>query len=86
MNLDSASDSDPYLISIDLPTARHPRTLFVTHQNGLPLTVEHGAPLRLFAPMKIGFKNIKAITQISYPVEEPPDYWAIHGNSKYGGF
>jgi DMSO/TMAO reductase YedYZ molybdopterin-dependent catalytic subunit len=32
--------------------------------------VEHGAPLRLLAPVKIGLKNIKAITQISYSVEE----------------
>jgi DMSO/TMAO reductase YedYZ molybdopterin-dependent catalytic subunit len=85
VNLDSASNSDPYFVSIDLPTARHPQTLLVTHQNGLPLTVEHGAPLRLLAPMKIGLKNIKAITQISYSVEEPTDYWAIRGYSKYDG-
>jgi len=29
--------------------------------------------------------NIKAITQISYSVEEPTDYWAIRGYSKYQG-
>src|SRR5215470_16852158 len=28
--------------------------------------VEHGAPLRLIAPVKLGPKNIKAITRIAY--------------------
>jgi DMSO/TMAO reductase YedYZ molybdopterin-dependent catalytic subunit len=85
VNLDSGGNPDPYFVSIDLPTARHPQTLLATHQNGQPLTVEHGAPLRLLAPMKIGLKNIKAITQISYSAEEPTDYWAIRGYSRYDG-
>jgi hypothetical protein len=85
VNLDSMGNPDPYYVSIDLPTARHPQTLLATHQNRQPLTVEHGAPLRLLAPMKIGLKNIKAITQITYSVEEPADYWAIRGYSKYEG-
>jgi DMSO/TMAO reductase YedYZ molybdopterin-dependent catalytic subunit len=85
VNLDGMGNPDPYYVSIDLPTARHPQTLLATQQNGQPLTVEHGAPLRLLAPMKIGLKNIKAITQISYSVEEPADYWAIRGYSKYQG-
>jgi hypothetical protein len=85
VNLDSMGNPDPYYVSIDLPTARHPQTLLATHQNGRSLTVEHGAPLRLLAPMKIGLKNIKAITQISYSVEEPSDYWAIRGYSRYQG-
>jgi DMSO/TMAO reductase YedYZ molybdopterin-dependent catalytic subunit len=33
--------------------------------NGKPLTVEHGAPLRLVAPVRLGLKNIKAITRIT---------------------
>ena len=76
---------DSYYVSIDLATARHPQTLLATHQNAQPLSVEHGAPLRLIAPMKIGLKNIKAITQISYSAEEPMDYWAERGYSRYQG-
>jgi len=56
---------DPYFVSLDLSTARHPQTLLATHLNGKPLTVEHGAPLRLVAPVKLGLKNIKAITRIN---------------------
>jgi DMSO/TMAO reductase YedYZ molybdopterin-dependent catalytic subunit len=76
---------DPYYVSLDLSTARHPQTLLATHLNGKPLTVEHGAPLRLVAPVKLGLKNIKAITRITYTKDEPPDYWAKRGYSRYDG-
>jgi hypothetical protein len=85
VNLDSDGNEDPYFVSIDLPTARHPQTLLATHQNDRPLSVEHGAPLRLLAPMKLGLKNIKAITKIVYSAAEPPDYWNLQGYSKYDG-
>ena len=84
-NLDFQGGSDPYYVSIDLPTARHPQTLLATHWNGAPLPREHGAPLRLVAPMKLGLKNIKAITAITYSREEPADYWAERGYSRYDG-
>jgi hypothetical protein len=85
VNLDGAGRPDPYYVSIDLPTARHPQTLLATHLGGRPLTVGHGAPLRLLAPMKLGLKNIKAITEIAYVADEPPDYWNERGYSRYDG-
>jgi DMSO/TMAO reductase YedYZ molybdopterin-dependent catalytic subunit len=85
VNLDAQGNPDPYFISLDLPTARHPQTLLATHFNGRPLTVDHGAPLRLIVPVKLGLKNIKAITKISYVAEEPKDYWAEKGYSRYDG-
>ncbi len=85
VNLDGAGQPDPYYVSIDLETARHPQTLLATHQGGRPLTVAHGAPLRLLAPMKLGLKNIKAVTDIAYSASEPADYWNERGYSKYDG-
>ena len=85
VNLGPWRNPDPYFVSLDLSTARHPQTLLATHLNGKPLTVEHGAPLRLLAPMKLGLKNIKAITRITYTKEEPADYWAKRGYSRYDG-
>jgi DMSO/TMAO reductase YedYZ molybdopterin-dependent catalytic subunit len=85
VNLDEDGDPDPYYVSIDLETARHPQTLLATHFDGQPLTVAHGAPLRLVAPMKLGLKNIKAVTGIEYTIEEPRDYWNERGYSKYDG-
>ena len=84
VNLDANGNPDPYFVSIDLLTAQHP-TLLATHLNGKPLTVEHGAPLRLLVPMKLGLKNIKAITRITYTQDEPPDYWAKRGYSRNDG-
>jgi len=85
VNLDASGNPDPYFVSIDLTTARHPQTLLATHFNGQPLTVEHGAPLRLLVPVKLGLKNVKAITRITYSTEEPRDYWAPYGYSSYDG-
>ena len=85
VNLDASGNPDPYFMSLDLATARHPQTLLATHFNGQPLTVEHGAPLRLLVPVKLGLKNVKAITRITYVAEEPRDYWAERGYSRYDG-
>ena len=85
VNLDSSGNPDPYFVSLDLPTARHPQTLLATHFNGQPLTVDHGAPLRLLVPVKLGLKNVKAITRLSFVAEEPKDYWAERGYSRYDG-
>src|SRR6267143_7211435 len=85
VNLDASGNPDPYFMSLDLATARHPQTLLATHVNGEPLTVDHGAPLRLLVPVKLGLKNVKAITSITYVAEEPRDYWAERGYSRYDG-
>jgi DMSO/TMAO reductase YedYZ molybdopterin-dependent catalytic subunit len=85
VNLEASGSPDPYFMSLDLATARHSQTLLATHFNGEPLTVDHGAPLRLLVPVKLGLKNVKAITRITYSAEEPKDYWAERGYSRYDG-
>ena len=85
VNLDASGNPDPYFMSLDLATARHRQTLLATHVNGQPLTLDHGAPLRLLVPVKLGLKNVKAITSITYVAEEPRDYWAERGYSRYDG-
>jgi DMSO/TMAO reductase YedYZ molybdopterin-dependent catalytic subunit len=85
VNLDASENPDPYYVSLDLASASHPQTLLATHFNGQPLTVEHGAPLRLLVPVKLGLKNVKAITKLTYVAQEPRDYWAERGYSHYDG-
>jgi DMSO/TMAO reductase YedYZ molybdopterin-dependent catalytic subunit len=85
VSLDGHGRPEPYYVSLDLETARHPQTLLATHYRGRPLPLSHGAPLRLVAPVKLGLKNIKAITSIEYLADEPPDYWNERGYSKYDG-
>ncbi len=85
VNLNGMGQSDPYYVSIDFPTVNHPQTLLATHLNGALLGVDHGAPVRLVVPMKLGLKNIKAITKIAYTETEPRDFWGENGYSKYDG-
>jgi len=85
VSLDRRGQPETYYVSIDLPTAEHPQTLLATHKDGRPLPLAHGAPMRLVAPMKLGLKNIKAVTDIAYTTTEPPDYWRERGYSSYDG-
>ena len=67
--LDDGGDStDPetirYYESIDLIDAAHPQTILAYDMNGEPLTVPHGAPLRLRLERQLGYKMAKYIMRI----------------------
>jgi DMSO/TMAO reductase YedYZ molybdopterin-dependent catalytic subunit len=65
----------------------HPQTLLAYEINGAPLTVEHGAPLRLASATKYGIKQIKRIGRIEFTAERPRDFWADeYGYDWYAGF
>src|SRR5262249_50875824 len=85
VSLGSGGEVEPYYVSLDLETARHPPALLATQHAGPPLTPPARAPPRLVAPMKLGLKNIKAITDIAYTAGEPADYWNERGYSRYDG-
>lgn len=57
--------ADDYYESLDMPTAMHPQSLLCYEMYGQPLTREHGAPLRLRLPTKIGYKSAKYLTKLS---------------------
>jgi hypothetical protein len=74
-----------YYGGYDLKVARHPQTLLVTEMNGEPLTQQHGAPLRLFTPLKYGYKQVKRIGLIAYTDQKPDDFWTKLGYDWYAG-
>lgn len=74
-----------YYGGYDLNAARHPQSLLVTEMGGQPLTQEHGAPLRLFMPLKYGYKNLKRVGLIAYTDQRPDDYWTKLGYDWYAG-
>lgn len=74
-----------YYVSIELPSMLHPQTLLCYEMNGKPLTLDHGAPLRLVIPHKYGVKNIKRIGLIRYEFKRGKDYWAEQGYDYYAG-
>ena len=74
-----------YYVGYDMAVCRHPQTLLVTEMAGKPLTQLHGAPLRLHAPTKYGYKQIKRIGLIAYTDVKPDDYWTKLGYDWYAG-
>lgn len=74
-----------YYVGLDIESALHPQTLLCYEMNGEPLTLEHGAPLRLVIPVKYGVKNIKRIGTIRFTDHRPEDYWAQRGYDWYAG-
>ena len=54
----------PYYESIDLIDAFHPQTILAWAMNGAPLTVPHGAPVRLRVERQLGYKHAKYVMSI----------------------
>jgi DMSO/TMAO reductase YedYZ molybdopterin-dependent catalytic subunit len=74
-----------YYVGLDIESALHPQTLLAYEMNDQPLTLEHGAPLRLIIPVKYGIKNLKRIGTITFSDKRPRDYWAEQGYDYYSG-
>ncbi len=74
-----------YYVGWDTESIMHPQTLLCYEMNGRPLTIPHGAPLRLASPTKYGIKQIKRIGRIDFADVRPRDYWAESGYDWYAG-
>jgi DMSO/TMAO reductase YedYZ molybdopterin-dependent catalytic subunit len=80
--------ADNYYESWDLASALHPQTLLASSKNGAPLPIENGAPLRLAAPIKLGYKQSKWVTQVTFSSQIPSGkkgYWEDQGYEWFGG-
>jgi DMSO/TMAO reductase YedYZ molybdopterin-dependent catalytic subunit len=78
--------ADDYYESLDMATALHPQTLLCYEMYDQPLTREHGAPLRLSIPTKIGYKQAKYLTDLKVTnLLERVGYWEDQGYSKFYG-
>ncbi|HTM52017.1 MAG TPA: protein-methionine-sulfoxide reductase catalytic subunit MsrP [Bryobacteraceae bacterium] len=74
----------PYVEGLRLDEAMHPLTLLCFGMYGEPLPNQNGAPVRLVAPWKYGFKSIKSIVRIRLVEKQPPTTWNILGPNEYG--
>ena len=70
----------PYYESIDLLEAFHPQTILAHTMNGSPLSIGHGAPLRLRVERQLGYKQAKYVMRI----EAVDSLASLHGGK--GGF
>lgn len=78
--------ADDYYETLDMETALHPQTMLCYEMYGQPLTREHGAPLRLTIPTKVGYKQAKYLTDLEVTnVVQRVGYWEDQGYSYFYG-
>eukprot|EP00168_Porphyra_purpurea_P015410 TRINITY_DN473_c0_g1_i10.p1 TRINITY_DN473_c0_g1~~TRINITY_DN473_c0_g1_i10.p1 ORF type:complete len:616 (+),score=268.70 TRINITY_DN473_c0_g1_i10:539-2386(+) len=71
-----------YGTSIDLATAMDPygEVMLAYEQNGIRLTPDHGAPLRVIIPGWIGGRMVKWLTGVSVTAEESQEHYHFFDN------
>lgn len=74
----------PYTDGLTIEEAMNDLTFMVTGLYGKPLPKQNGSPLRLAAPWKYGFKQVKSINRISFTDERPVTFWEKLIKNEYG--
>src|SRR6266850_5752393 len=80
-----ASFDADYSNGWDLASAMHPQTILAYGMNDNPLPPAHGAPLRLYAPTKLGYKMTKYLVSLSFTDKRPGGYWEDQGYPWFAG-
>jgi DMSO/TMAO reductase YedYZ molybdopterin-dependent catalytic subunit len=83
--VDFQSFDDDYHESWDLESAMHPQTVVAYGLDGKMLEPAHGAPARVYSPVKLGYKNTKYLTKIVFMPKMNGGYWSDRGYEWYGG-
>ena len=83
--VDFQSFDDNYHESWDIESAMHPQTVVAYGFDGKMLEPAHGAPARVFSPVKLGYKNTKYLTKIVFMPKMNGGYWSDQGYEWYGG-
>lgn len=74
----------PYVEGLTMAEATNELAFLVTGAYGKPVAKQMGAPLRLAAPWKYGFKSIKSIVRFTFTDERPKTFWEALQPSEYG--
>ena len=83
--VDFQSFDDGYHESWDLESAMHKQTVVAYALDGKMLEPAHGAPARVYSPVKLGYKNTKYLTKIVFMPKMNGGYWSDMGYEWYGG-
>jgi sulfoxide reductase catalytic subunit YedY len=65
----------PYTEGLTMTEATNELAFLATGIYGHPLPKQHGAPIRLVAPWKYGYKSIKSVVKIDFVAEQPATFW-----------
>jgi len=74
----------PYQEGLTMEEATNEMAFMVTGLYGKPVPKQNGAPLRLAAPWKFGFKSIKSIIKFTFTDQKPKTFWESLQAKEYG--
>jgi sulfoxide reductase catalytic subunit YedY len=74
----------PYTEGLAMDEAMNDLTFIATGLYGKPIHKQNGAPLRLVAPWKYGFKSVKSIVSVEFSDKRPVSFWEKLQASEYG--
>jgi DMSO/TMAO reductase YedYZ molybdopterin-dependent catalytic subunit len=83
--VDFQSFDNGYHESWDIESAMHRQTVVAYGLDGKMLEPAHGAPARVYSPVKLGYKNTKYLTKIVFMPRMNGGYWSDQGYEWYGG-
>jgi DMSO/TMAO reductase YedYZ molybdopterin-dependent catalytic subunit len=64
-----------YWSSWDRESVDHPQTILAYGMNGDPLAPAHGGPVRLYASVKLGYKMVKYLTEVTFLPHATGGFW-----------
>lgn len=70
---------DGYTTNLALDAFAGPDVLLACRWQGLPLTREHGAPVRVVVPAAYFWKSAKWIRRIEFRADDKPGFWEVRG-------
>ncbi|MFC7330354.1 sulfite oxidase-like oxidoreductase [Marinactinospora rubrisoli] len=73
-----------YSANLSMADFLAPDVLFATHRGGVPLTPEHGRPVRLVVPRLYGWKSVKWVRAIEYLDADRRGFWEERGYHNRG--
>jgi DMSO/TMAO reductase YedYZ molybdopterin-dependent catalytic subunit len=73
-----------YTSNIPLKDLQRPNVLFAFEHDGVPLTGEHGGPLRLVVPHLYAWKSVKWVRGFTLLDQESLGFWERNGYHAYG--
>ncbi|MBS4027002.1 MAG: molybdopterin-dependent oxidoreductase [Ignavibacteriales bacterium] len=76
---------DDYFTCFYMPSFLHAQTLLCYEAYNKPLSLQHGAPVRIVMPTKLGYKSAKWLNKIIVTNEKPGGYWEDQGYDWFAG-
>jgi DMSO/TMAO reductase YedYZ molybdopterin-dependent catalytic subunit len=70
-----------YTTNLAIADLRDPGAMLADSLGGIPLTAEHGFPVRLVVPNQYAWKSAKWVRSIEFIAENRPGFWEMRGYS-----